>query len=221
MYASYCESRDYTYVVTVPPVNPAVSLADVKAQLRVIGTAEDALLNSYIAAATDYAEKYTRRDFITRTYNTFRDCFPRGYCYPYGQYNTGFEILRSKLSSINSITYLVDGVSTTVPSTVYYNTLQNDYSVVLNRENQSWPTDGDEQLQSITIDFDAGYGPNTSDVPQALQTAISQIVAAMYANRGDCGGKGGSSSSSSSCDCESLAPSNAKSILKQYRIENL
>lgn len=221
---SYCygsnifNGRAYAYDVTVPPVNPAVSLADVKAQLRILDTSSDALLTSYIAAATDYAEKYTRRDFITRTYQTFRDCFPSNY---YCDSISGFELRRSKLQNVNSITYLVDGVSTVLATSVYYNTVQNDYSLILLEPDEQWPTNADKKLQSVTIEFTAGYGLNDTDVPVALRTAITQIVAALYENRGDCGGSNDSSSSSSSCDCAGLAPVNAMSTLKQYRIETL
>ena len=68
--------RAYTYKVTVPPVNGAVSLATFKSHIKKTGSSEDALLQIYLDAAINFAEGFIRRDLITRTYETFRDFFP-------------------------------------------------------------------------------------------------------------------------------------------------
>jgi hypothetical protein len=214
-------TRAYTYTVTVPPANLPVSLEDVKEQLRIpdSDTTDDDLLTLYINAATNYAEAFTRRDFITRTYETYRDYFPgTGYYfaiytwrYPYTSGNVGFEIRRSQLQSIESIEYIVNDVFTPVDPSIYYNTTQNDFSVVLTEPDNLWPNDADRKLQSVKITFKAGYGDTEADVPDDIKVALTQIVTALYENRGDC----------SECDCEQFAPIAAKLILKQNRILNI
>ena len=211
-------TRAYTYNVTEGPDELPVTLQEVKDQLRIFDDDNDDLLTLYIEAATEYAENFTRRHFITRTNTTYRDFFPGavnyyGYyaMYPYYSGNLGFEIRRSPLQSIETIEYLVQGVLTLVDDTVYYNTLQNDYSVVLSRDDQFWPNNADEQLQSILITFKTGIGNTSDDIPANIQLAIMQIVTAMYENRGDC----------AVCDCAQFVPPTAKHLLQQIRIENL
>ena len=219
------QRRAYTYKVTAAPANLAVSLADVKAHLKVDTSDEDALITIYLQAAIDVAEKLTRRDFITRTYQTFRDFFPSisdGY-YSFGigspsvladvaGANIGFEIRRSPLQSIEKVEYLVSGSFTTIATSVYYNTVENDYSELLTQDGQSWPTDGDAQLQSIRIEFKSGFGDDDTSTPEWAKTAIMQHVANLYRNRGDC-----------SCESDAMEalPAAAKMIYLQNRIENL
>lgn len=214
MYYSY-DKRDYTYDVTSPPAQTPITLAEAKQQLRITGTAEDALITQYIQAATNYAENFTRRDFITRTYRTYRDCFPSYYGF-YGYGNVGFEIRRSRLQSIVQISYLTESGTSIVSPSVYYNTLQSDYSWVLSNPGQSWPDDAEKKLQSIFIDFTCGYGDNPSDVPEDIRVALMEIVTALNENRGDCSGDACSANT-----CSGLAPGSAKSTLLQRRIENL
>jgi len=225
------QHRAYSYTVTEPPVNMAVSLDTVKAYLKITSTAEDATLTIFINAAIDYAEKFTRRDFISRTYETFRDFFPlwvsEGY-YTLGENpsfggalaipvitggNVGFEIRRSPLQTIEFVEYLKDNVLTTVDASTYYNTLETDYSEVLTLDGESWPEDADRRLQSVRMTFVTGFGDDDTDMPVWVTEGVMQHVANMWANRGDCSSCGDTSGS--------LLPSTAKLLYLQNRIENL
>lgn len=217
-------TRAYTYKVTVPAAVDPVPLATVKAYLKRTSTAEDALITIFIKAATEYAEQFTRRDFITRTYETFRDFFPglsEGY-YAFGQNetlgglsfeggNVGFEIRRSPLQTIEKIEYLKENVLTLVSSAIYYNTIEDDYSEVLTLDSATWPLDADRRLQAITITFKTGFGDADTDMPSWVTEGILQHVANMWANRGDCSGSG----------CAKFLPAAARSLYLQNRIENL
>lgn len=221
------QHRAYTYKVTVPPVNLAVSLATFKKHIKQTSTAEDALLTLYLEAAIGYAEKITRRDFITRTYETYRDFFPlpsqnEGY-YPLGAIpsfgnrinttfgNVGFEIRKSPLASVVSIQYFVSNVLTTVDPATYYNTVETDYSDILTLDTTEWPEDADVRQQTVVITFTTGFGPNEGDVPSDIRGAIVAHATAMWANRGDCDDSG----------CSSTVPAASKMIYMQNRIENL
>lgn len=224
------QSRAYTYrVISTAPTEPeAVSLATAKAYLKVTTDADNGLIEIFLFAAIDFAEKFTGRDFITREYETFRDFFSNtiseGY-YTFGgnpalgtlfldtnNGNVGFEIRRSPLQSIESIEYLKDGVLTPV-TTEFYNTLETDYSEVLTVENARWPEDADRRLQAITITFKTGFGAADTDMPAWVTEGVLQHVANMYTNRGDCGGCGDTSGM--------LLPLTAKLLYLQNRIENL
>ena len=223
------QHRAYSYkVVAGPSTNPeelAVKLSTFKLHIKVTSASQDALLTLYLQAAIAYAEKKTRRDFVTRTYETFRDFFPlpvqnEGY-YTGGAIpsfsnvttdigNFGFEIRKSPLLSIGSVEYLQSGVFVTVSADVYYNTLEDDYSELLLLDGQDWPDDVDLRMQAVKITFNSGFGTEAV-VPQELKEAILLIATALYANRGDCSESG----------CKDFTPAAAKMILLQNRIENL
>lgn len=225
-------TRAYTYRVTVEPATLPIELATVKSYLKIpaANTLDDDILLVLMGAATDFAEEFTRRDFITRTYQTFRDYFPR-WCNSEGYYacgrvptfygnltsnvvggNMGFELKRSPLQTVISIEYLVDNVITTVPDTTYYNTIENDFSEVLTLDNQVWPDNADRRLQSIIITFTAGFGDTPADMPDWLTTALLQHIAMMYENRGDC------VDASGGCACSQFLPITARAIYQQHRI---
>lgn len=207
--------RAFTYEVTVSPAGLAVPLATFKLHAKPSASTSDALLTLYLESAIKYAEQLTRRDFINRTYKTFRDIFPGSRVFDlYSLTNTGnvgFELRRSKLQSISSVKYLVNDVLTTVATSVYYNTFENDYSKVLTKPDQTWPTDADNRLQSIEITFVAGFGATDADVPDCLQQAIMLHATQMLENRGDC----------DDLNVKDTIPAAAKIIYLQNRIENL
>lgn len=205
------QHRAWTYTVTDPPGTLAVSLDDVKEALKITSGSQDDLITSFINAAINYAEQFTRRDFITRTYETFRDDFPRSRCQYPG--NIGFELRRSKLQEIEKIEYFVAGVLTLVSASIYYNTIETDYSEVLTLQNNTWPTDVDVRLQAIKITFKTGFGDADTDMPPWIKEGVFQHVANMYANRGDC--------SDAVSSASLFLPATARLLYLQNRIENL
>lgn len=224
-------TRAYTYRVTVEPAVLPIELATVKSYLKipVLNTTDDALLTVLMGAATTFAEGYTKRDFITRTYETFRDFFPR-WCQSEGYYtcgsvpgffsnlssvvggNLGFELQRSPLQSVTSVEYLVSNVLTAVASTVFYNTIEEDYSEILTLADQEWPDDADRRLQTITVTFLTGFGDTAADMPDWVTTGLLQHIAMMYENRGDC------IDATGGCACAQFLPITAKAIYQQHRI---
>lgn len=220
--------RAYTYRVTeLPAVSPiALELFKLHIKRKVSNTTEDVLLEMYLKGATGYAEKLMRRDLITRTYMTFRDFFPvgiqnEGY-YPAGyipnntgistsEENIGFEIRRSPLQTVDLIQYYVSGVLTTVAPSVYYNTIEEDYSEILTTQDNSWPTDADNRMQAIQITFKCGMGDNDKTIPHDIRNAILEHTANLWANRGDC----------SDSNCDKTVPPTVKGFYLQNRIENL
>lgn len=172
--------RPDEYILTSGPVSPAVELDAIKEQLReAFGTEDfDDQLLSLISSATQYGEKITGRDFINKTYKGFLDCFP-GNC-------QGIEIRKTKLQSITSIQYLKDDVLTTVPSSDYYFTQSNNYSTIFLKDGSSWPTDEDNIKQAIFVEFVAGYGDDSCDLPALLSQALISHIVALFKNAGDC-----------------------------------
>ena len=214
--------RAFTYEVITPPAGLAVPLDTFKEHAKTNASVSDALLTLYLEAAIKYGEQLTRRDFVNRTYKTFRDIFPGTQVFNLNSLansgNVGFELRRSKLQTVNSVKYLKDTVLTTVASTVFYNTSENDYSKLLTLPNQAWPTDADNRLQAIEIEFVAGFGIDDTFVPDCIQEAIMLHATQMLENKGDCEDVSGSAGLKAVVNS---LPAAAKLIYLQNRIENL
>ena len=219
------QHRAYTYKVITPPTGLPVSVELFKKHANITHSINDDIIAVYLGAATSFAEAFTRRDLITRTYETYRDFFPNsarneGY-YTLGHIpgrpsanNVGFEIRRSPLQVVTSIEYLNNALASIVvdPST-YYFTKESDYSEVVTKDNASWPSDlAPARMQSIKIEFNCGIGDTDADIPFEWKLAIMEHAMLMYANRGDC--------SSVSCGGTGV-PSVSRSFYLQNRIENL
>lgn len=221
------EHRAYTYRVTTRAVLPVSFLELFRDHIKRTNTAEDTLLTLYLNAAIKTGENITRRDFLTKTYRTFRDFFPvafqnEGY-YTNGAIptfdggirnfsdNIGFEIRKSPLQSVAEISYQLLGVNTTVSTDVYYNTIEEDYSEILLNPDQEWPEDADVKLQAVRIDFLAGFGADETFIPEDIVNAILEHATNMWKNRGDC----------NDTACMKSLPAISRQTFLQHRIENL
>ena len=203
-------SRPYFYTETVAPVGQIVPLATLKQHLNITTNDDDALLSIYLDTATNYAESFTRRDYLVRTYETFRDYWDYSNHYGYDRCDTeNFLITKAPVNSITSIEYLVSDVFTTLDSSVYYFIKSTDFSRILLNDGKTYPSDKDGKMQSIKITFTAG----TATAPNSIINAIMNITGALYADRGDC-----------NCDFETVqryVSGAARAILLQNRIERL
>jgi uncharacterized phiE125 gp8 family phage protein len=85
-----------TSLVTAP-VRVPVSLADVKAHLRITSTDHDDLLAGLIAAATDMAERFCNRRMVRQTWKLFRDAWPSDdeLILPFGQLQSVTHVFQS------------------------------------------------------------------------------------------------------------------------------
>lgn len=205
------DAEEYTppYAVPFDPVTGyplPLTLTEVKEFLRIDPdmTADDTLITSMMAAAVAAGEKYTKRDFIIKSYLTYRDYF----------YETLFTLRKSPFYILQEFKYMVDDVFIDVPD-VYYTTHQQNYSAINLKVKDSWPNNIQERLQAIKIIFQAGYGFYRDDVPEPLRLAMLNHIGQMYANRGDCSGDDAASG-----DCGSL-PAQSKYLYNLYRIHDL
>lgn len=196
------KKKAFTYNVTTTAANKPLTLDSVKSYLRInlSDKSQDDFLEILIDAATNFGEKYTNRDFINKTYTTFRDNF-----------QDCFELRRSRVSDVTSVKYLISDVLTTVAITVWGFTDVTDYSEIFLKEDQQWPTDVDLIPQAVEITFIAGYGADDTNVPADIKLAMLSHIAFIFENRGD-------------CDVTNLAnslPVNAKNIYDSNRLINI
>lgn len=193
--------KEFPYIVTTAATTTPISIDLVKTHLRIPceGTKEDQYLLMLIEAVTNYAERYTKRDFINKTYTTYRDFFTQS-----------FELRKAAVSSITSLSYLVDGVFTAISTSVYGLEITNSFPSIYLKENQDWPTGLDAVPQAIKIVFVAGYGASDTSVPSDVKMGLLNHVALLYENRGDC-----------SCSVENTIPANTKALYDSIRIMDL
>lgn len=169
--------KRFTYEIIDPPVNLALSLEDLKEQLKITisDNEEDCYLRGLIKTVSDYFESYTNRILINTKFKTFRDSF-----------FDCLELKKSKLVTLDSFKYLKDSVLTVVNASIYYVTSDSLYSSIFLNDGSSWPGDVDFRMQAIEIEFTAGYGLTESSIPLDIHTALLQHATYLYTNRGDC-----------------------------------
>jgi len=174
-YPNARDTQPATYEIITSPAILPISLSYVKEQLRLDtdDTSEDDYLTSLIAAVRDHFESFTNRTLINTQYRTFRSVFFEA-----------FELRKSKLKSLDSFQYLVNGSFEDVDNSIYYNTIENDYSRIIFQDYLSIPLDKDDKFQSIRIDFTVGYGDSQDEINYDICQALVQEINYLYANSG-------------------------------------
>lgn len=161
------------YNITTPPVNPAVSTADIKTHLRITGTDEDGYLDSLVSVATAYAQNFQNRQYITATYQMFLDDFPL----------CEIRVPRPPLQSVSSIQYYdATGTQQTLSTSIYEVDNNGPVGRIVRADDQTWP-EVDDRLNAVTITYTAGYGDDASDIPSETIHAIKLMVGHWYLHR--------------------------------------
>lgn len=156
-----------------PAAELAVSLADVKAHLRVDTTDEDTLITAYITAAAELAEQATGRALMPQTWELTLDAFPEA-----------FEITRLPAASITSLKYWdVTGTQQTMGTGLYTLDSTDDFgpAYVVPVYGGVWPVNRD-QINAVALRYVAGYA-TAAAVPDSIKAWIKLQVGAMYENR--------------------------------------
>jgi uncharacterized phiE125 gp8 family phage protein len=161
-----------TYAVITPPAAEALTLADVKAHLRIDQDHEDGLLAGLIAVARQHLERTAGLALISQEMRLYLDCWPQA----------GFiEITRGPVQAVNEVRIYDDtGVEANVDLSgrVLDGTARPARLWLRNR-----PSPG-QALNGIEVDFTAGFGEAGTDVPDTLKRAMLVHIAQMYEFRG-------------------------------------
>ena len=164
---------------TVSPPDMPVSVSEVKEQTRVDLSAEDALLERLIKAATNYVEGPYGIGvvMVEQTWELTLDRFML----------PGIDIPLYPLLSVEAIDYIDQaGNEQTLSTDVYRVDTHSNPARIRLEWNQSWPS---TRLISnaVTVTFKAGYKPDGSDyranIPEDLRHVIMLLVSHWYENR--------------------------------------
>lgn len=157
------------YKVTGAPAVEPIDLAEAKEHLRQPLSDDDSLITSLIVAARQYAEKYTRRAFITQTVECKIDYF-----------SDVIKLPLPPLQSVASIKYIdPDGVLQTLNPSVYLVDTDSTPGRITRDYGESWP-ETKPVPNAITITFVAGYGNAGTDVPDTIKLALKLYLTKQY-----------------------------------------
>lgn len=190
-------------VVVTPPVNLPVTLAEAKDQCRAKDYADDdAFLTSAISRGTSWAETRMGRALITREYRGFLDCWPWDHrwsgiiptpnaifqnsaYYPNsGQVDQrSVELPMPVLQSVTHvITYDDSDTPTTLDPSQYYVDTASFVGRIVRRNSATWPIPA-RTANGIELQWVAGYGDDSTTVPDDIRAAILFMIDHFYENR--------------------------------------
>ncbi len=188
-YLNPSQNRYGNLVLAEYPTTQVVTTAELKAQLRIDSSDEDALLATYISAATQMAEHYCNRHFITAKYklwfnelpNTFSLYYPDcKFNYPAGNDNAKDGL--HYLAAVGSTYTLFANTNwysnqNTNPCQVKMTTTPSD---AIGTGDLNGTTDGIYYFQ-----FHTGIADGAASIPDAIKQAIKLIASDMYYFRED------------------------------------
>ncbi len=160
--------------ITAPADTP-ISLAEAKANMRVDGTDEDALITSLIGAAVDLIDGWSGilgRCVFTQTWRQDFQDFPSG------------RMIRLPLDPVQSVTVVYSdtaNVEQTLSGTFYSLHTDDVGPFLWLLDGQNWPSVND-RLDAVRIEMVVGYGA-ASDVPNSIKQALFLMVGHWYENR--------------------------------------
>ena len=157
-----------------PPAAEPVTLQEAKEHLRITGSDEDALLTTFIEVAREYCEEYQNKAYITQTWDLSLDEFPES---PY-------SLPKPPLQSISSIKYYdQDGTEQEFNATDYLVDTASVKGRISLAYGKTWPSVTLQPINGVVIQFVAGYGDATTDVPERIRNAIKVLIGQIYENR--------------------------------------
>ena len=160
-----------------PPASFPLTLEEVKSHLNVDYADKDALIELYLQAAVDHAERFTGRALVDQTWELSLSEFPVG----------KITIPKPPLLEIVSIVYDdAAGSEQTVDAASYVVDYDSSPGSVSLLPALTWPTVLVAE-NSVRIRFRAGYlvdeSPADGDVPSAIKAAILLIIGNFFENR--------------------------------------
>lgn len=163
-----------------PPTSEPLTVAEFKSHSRIDISTDDALVGIYIKAARQAAENWTRRAFVTQTWDYTLPDFPLD----------AIELPIQPVQSVTSVTYLDStGTSTSLvtgsPQAANYDvTTDGSRALIFPKYGDTWPTTRPHG-NTVTVRFVAGYSVTASPVtlPWDLKQAVYLLAAHFYENR--------------------------------------
>jgi len=210
--------------VITPAAGPVVTLAEIKAHLRLdmLDTSEDATLTMLEQACRELLEQWLRRYLLTTGVEGMTALAPPG---GFGYWWEGVltasaraigvavcELPMLPLAQVTDVAVVDrDGTVTPLPAAAYYEDASDPDQigrVILRSE--YIPSINAREVNSLRFQYDVGYGANAPQVPAAIRVGLLDLIAYKYTNRGACG-----------CDADgtdgAISGSGVSGLLHRYR----
>lgn len=159
-------------VLDAAPAAEPITTADVKAQLRVDASDEDAYIALCVTTSRVWAEEYINRKLITQTWNLYLEHFPFEIVVPFGS-----------LQSVNTIKYYDNNNDLQTLSAAEY---EVDTYAQLGRirpaSGYSWPAVY-PRYDAIEVNYDCGYGDAGTDCPAPIIHGLKYCAAQLFEHR--------------------------------------
>jgi uncharacterized phiE125 gp8 family phage protein len=148
----------------------AVTLADAKDTLRIDqdDTSLDSQIAIWVAGITAEAEHLTRRAFVNRPMRVTLDAFPDAIR------------LSAPTYSVESVQFVdLNGQEQTLNPDDYYADLVTEPGYVVPASGKAWPATS-ARINTVTVDYTAGYGPDATTVPPSARLYILARLAEQW-----------------------------------------
>lgn len=163
-----------TVLVTDSAVEP-ITVAEVKAHLRISDQYEDSLIAGLITAARKSVEQITRRSLINQTWRLYLDDFPA---------DIYINLPYPPLVSVTHVKYYdQDGQFVTLNTADYQVDDKATPGSIVLTELGNWPTTELDKVNAVEVEFVAGYGASAVNIPGPIKLAITHLVSHWFENR--------------------------------------
>lgn len=179
-------------LLTAEPLIEPVSMAELKAFLRVDYDDDDDLIEAMLKAVRKQCENFTGRALIEQTYSLFLDEIDKDH----------IQLPRQPLLEIIEVKLYDSDDNSLIYNPINYGVDLISGKLVLKNQ-----VSAGREYNGIEISFKAGYGSNRDDVPSDLREGIKRSVSYLYENRGN--------------DKDSSNYSKAIALWQDYRIVGL
>ena len=180
--------------LTTPPAREPLSLAEAKLHLRLDDSAEDDLLAQLIAASRRHVEKTHGLALISQGWTLYLDDWPP---------KPDIFLPLWPVIAVTAVKVLgEEGEALTIDEAHYVAELGSRPARIFRRENRQWPKPA-RPRSGIAIEFTAGFGEESSDVPSPIREALKLWLGFLYEHRDG--------------DAAACEPATAATLLSPYR----
>ena len=156
------------------PATASLTLAEVKAQLRIDSDDEDTLLTNLIHAAEAHVDGLgdLGRAMITQTWAQYENQAP------------GWVRLRmTPVQALATVEYYdADGTLQTATLADFELWRDGDFMLCKPKDGAQWPG-ADTRPDAIKISYTVGFGDASTDIPESIRQAMLMLIAHLYENR--------------------------------------
>ena len=159
----------WSLTLVTPPANEPLEVSALKGYDRIPGTSEDDDLLAFCAAVRNHTEEYLSRSLITQTWELGLPCFPR---------EDRIRLPRGPVQSVTSVKYTdTAGTERTMAAgTDYLVDIKAELAEIVLPFGHVWPPNVLTTSRPVVVQYVAGYGDTTADIPPLIMLAMKQLA---------------------------------------------